>query len=220
VAGVLVCIVLVYLTQSRGALLAVGLVLVLLATTTGVLRVAGALSALTALVAVAVLLVPGLGGQLGGTAESVRDAATAQDESSSARSGLWAERLRDSDWVLGTGYGGYAERVGVSPGDDTDRARELLTIDNGWLKLLLEEGIPGVVVLALIIGLAVAAGLRARGGPDEALGLIAAAALVAIAFRGASADVFDIAPWNFLFWLIIGLALGARPGPGRAGAAR
>jgi O-antigen ligase len=118
--------------------------------------------------------------------------------------------LTPASVVFGSGYGGYAteDRLrGYAVDRPNQRRRALVrtTVDNGWLKLFLEEGLVG---LGLFVAVYAAALWRSFSARRTALGLATGALLVALGSRALSADVLDINPWNFVLWLLVGLALG------------
>ncbi|MDQ3435228.1 MAG: hypothetical protein M3481_11215 [Actinomycetota bacterium] len=121
--------------------------------------------------------------------------------------------------LFGAGYGGYAEPGRLSRFDlANQRARQRaqigVTVDNGWLKLFLEEGLLGLGLFLAIFVAALWRSFSARRSAERVLALTTGAVLVALGVRALSADVLDINPWNFLVWLLVGLAFTAASGEG------
>lgn len=136
------------------------------------------------------------------------------DISANHRTAAWADRMASTDGiglVLGTGFGGYqpslfAEQSGINI--DSDLAR-LATVDNAWLKLVLEAGFVGAGSMAALLVVATAAALmRSRGG-SNVVGIATGASLVAMIWRSASVDMLDQNPWNVILFMAIGLALAS-----------
>jgi uncharacterized membrane protein len=121
--------------------------------------------------------------------------------------------------LFGAGYGGYAEsgrlkRFDLANQKARQRALIGVTVDNGWLKLFLEEGLLGLGLFLAIFSAALWRSFSARRGAERVLALTTGAVLVALGVRALSADVLDINPWNFLIWLLVGLAFTAASGEG------
>ena len=120
--------------------------------------------------------------------------------------------------LFGSGYGDYevaqSRAFEVTDQEERRRARKALTVDNGWLKLFLEEGIIGLGLFLAIFAIALWRSFSARRGRQRVLALTTGAVLIALGVRALSADVLDINPWNFLVWLLVGLAFTAASGEG------
>ena len=144
---------------------------------------------------------------------SISDIWTGTDQSADFRVNLWARYLGENspvDYVLGKGFGGYAPELFAGAAFDSDTAAlRAATIDNAWLKMLLESGALGVASVAAIMVFAFVSGASARG-PARPMGITAAAMLVAILFRSLSVDALDISPWNGVLWVLIGACVVAR----------
>ncbi|MGI8804671.1 MAG: O-antigen ligase family protein [Thermoleophilaceae bacterium] len=118
------------------------------------------------------------------------------------------------DIVFGPGFGRYAERDDLSGFELGDRearrkAQIRATVDNGWLKLFLEEGLIGTGLFLAIFATALRRSFSARHTAYRALALTTGALLVAFGARALSTDVLDVNPWNFVLWLVVGLAFAA-----------
>jgi len=144
------------------------------------------------------------------TVASIGDLWHGTDKSAADRQELWSKNFAIRS-VSGLGYGGNAEVSNVDISDSVARAKaySAQTIDSSWLKLLVEEGLIGVGLFALIVMSAARRVLqRGRSGPSASpvaaiLGMVG----VAFFFRSLSVDMLDINPWNWVLWLLIGLAL-------------
>ncbi|WP_199424941.1 O-antigen ligase family protein [Actinotalea solisilvae] len=195
-----------FVTGSRGAILGlvVGLVVVVALLRP---RHAAAVTVVGALVGVVPVLtsdsvrrvIDSIGSILGG-----------RDASASFRSTLWREQLRVNDaWFFGNGFGGYVAGSPTTSGTTTG------TIDNAWLKLLLEAGLAGCVLLAGLVLSVVVPLLRARreGNDVTSVGrVLVTAGLAMVLWRSLSADLLDVNPWNAILWLMLGLGSSlARP---------
>jgi O-antigen ligase len=197
-------------TGSRGALLGypVGLLVI-------VVMSRGRVGFRIAAIGIAALVVALAASQFGSIGAgqvvgSLGDIVAGQDTSASSRVDVWSVRLHDfGGAVLGAGFGGYGASA-FSTGDVLGQRHQTylaLTVDNSWLKLLLEEGLFGVMLLGSVFGMTLASVARvAQDRERGAIAIGAAAMLAVIWFRSISADVFDINPWNGLMWMLVGLA--------------
>jgi hypothetical protein len=199
------------LAGSRAALLGlplVGLYLVAVRRSRAVLQ----LLAVGGLVTLAILTMsPGLRQSVAANLGSVIQIMNGEDASAMARLEVWAMRINGGgNVIIGAGYGGYSSVRASDMTQGTQRAAlyAATTVDNGWLKLGLEEGIVGIALLAGILtsGLRRAVGLGRRQG-SWAMGSIGGSVLVLLVFRAFSMDIFDINPWNFFIWLLVGILL-------------
>jgi O-antigen ligase len=216
IAGIAFSLLAIYsmsLASSRGAFLALPLVLCFL-------FIMGSRRALLVALALAVIavgvigpLIPSVQNSVATTFTSVENVATGNAVSSKARLTVWNQRLSNAgNFVLGTGYGGYAPGAKLNIGRTSERQQlyQQLTVDNGWLKLWLEEGIIGLLIFAGIIiyllNNSIQLGRNFTSGPIRLMGLMITGITVAMVFRSFSVDLFDISPWNFFIWLIFGLS--------------
>jgi hypothetical protein len=217
-----VCLGVVFMTSSRGAL--IGLVLLgfywfAIARRTGHYPLAVASGVVVALIALP-FLVPSVAPSINKAISSVPAIFHGSDDSAQARRLRWGDVLSSNpNFVTGVGYGGFgdapagADVLAVSGTQDSGS----LTVDNGWLKLLLEEGLVGVLLFAGIILAGVRSALGAmRSGSERVPAIIASSILLLMAFRGASVDSFDINPWNAFLWLALALSYPDAPGRARA----
>jgi hypothetical protein len=142
---------------------------------------------------------------------SVVQIAKGEDASATVRlAGWWARISHAGNLLIGAGYGGYGQVQGIDMTQATQRSTLYgsTTVDNGWLKLGLEEGILGVVLLAGIFAYALRRAVWLGRRQDTwALGAIGGSVLVALAFRALTVDILDINPWNFFIWLPVGVLL-------------
>ncbi len=210
VAMSLMAVYAMFLASSRGAFLALPLVF-LFYFVIGARR-AWLIAVTVAFIAVVVVdpLVPSVHTGMTTAITSVENVVAGNDVSSSARLTGWGHRLSHAgNIVLGAGYGGYAQgaNADASRTDERQQLYHQLTVDNGWLKLWLEEGIVGILIFAAIIGYLISNSIRSRMSPlGRLVGLMTAGVAVAMTFRAFSVDLFDINPWNSFIWLIFGLS--------------
>lgn len=202
----------VVLGASRGALLALVFVAAFWSAAGYGRRLFGLAAAAAAAVTLLLVAVPQFNSSIARTFASLHTVASGTDESAAARLTNWRERLsQPPEPTLGAGYGGYAPGIVFDSPQTATRAETAaqLTVDNGWLKLWLEEGFVGLTLFASVVALAIARCIRRlREDSHDYVALAAGSLLVALGFRGLSADVFDISPWSFVLWLLIGVAAG------------
>lgn len=175
----------ILLTSSRGAFLAVAVMVVLLAIRE---RRAGLLLMLAPPLVAVLLLMPGYAERLGNTATSAWLALTGQEVGEASVAGRLAEmeaaaRIFLDNPVSGSGFGSFQDFYqSVSARHDlklrsADRAAHSL-----YLETAAEQGLVGLAALATLLGLAFAATRRARkavrpGAPVQVMidGLLAGA---------------------------------------------
>lgn len=133
------------------------------------------------------------------------------DTSATARLDLWSNYIAsNNNWIMGAGFGSYAaEAVSAQSGLFVSaEAAGSATIDNGWLKLLLESGIVGLCSYLLVYVSCGIAAIRnrtaTRGGYFSSF---VAASLVACFWRSLSIDILDLNPWNAAFFLLFAASL-------------
>ena len=212
--GTLAAMVALLASSSRGAVLALIPVGAFVLYTVNVRRAASFLAIGLVAVAVIVASVPALEVSVRRSLDSIPGILGENDPSSTARLWNWKTRLEETraSPLWGAGYGGYAPGIdfsgeGVSTRDERLTIGRTLTVDNGALKLWLEEGLLGLMLFAAILGISLYRASRlARHPSTRVRGLIAGSVLAAAAFRGLSVDLFDISPWNYVIWLAVGLA--------------
>lgn len=193
---------------SRGGLVAVGLGLSLLFFAAGRRGIL-----LSFLAAVASLLVIQFAAsqELDRLVSSFAEIASGTDASSIQRSGIWLKRLGEAsggELFGGGGFGGYAPSLfGDQQGFlvDPDLARRA-TVDNSWLKTLLESGFTGVVGLALTLLFPMFGSIFRSTGDRRLWGIATGSVLIACIWRSLSADMIDQNPWNAIFFLAAGMA--------------
>jgi O-antigen ligase len=202
-----------FLASSRGAFLALPLVLLFFFMIGA--RRALLVAVVLAVVAVGVVdpLVPAARSSVATTFASVENVATGNAVSAKDRLTVWNQRLSNAgNFVLGTGYGGYAPGAKLAIGSPSEHQQLYghLTVDNGWLKLWLEEGILGLLVFAGVVAYLLHNSIILIRENTAAfmrlVGMMTAGVAVAMMFRSLSADMFDINPWNCFIWLTFGLS--------------
>lgn len=203
------CVVGLLLASSRGALLALPIAAAFLFVARqrrAVITLAG--SGLVVLL-VMLPLVPRLQQSVVTGLESVVAVVGGTDSSVTSRTQTWAERISSSQGgpLIGGGYGGYADIPAGAIARAEERAAlyQQLTVDNGWLKLLLEEGVIGLALLGSVVVGALYLSLRHAIRRRDAVAAVCGALIVAAVFRAFSVDVFDINPWNFALWTLVGV---------------
>ncbi len=196
---------------SRAPLLGlpfVGLYLIAVRRSRAVLQ----LLAVGGLVTIAILTMsPGLRESVAANLGSVIQIVNGDDASATARLEVWSTRINGAgNLLVGAGYGGYTSVGATDVTQATQRSAlyAAATVDNSWLKLGLEEGIVGIALLAGILTYALrrAVGLVRRQG-GWLVGSIGGSILVLMVFRAFSMDIFDINPWNFFMWVVVGILL-------------
>jgi len=211
------------LSGSRGALLTLPLlslylvavrrpwVILQLIGVVGLMTVGILTMSVTSPTAVTSPTVPALAPSVAANIGSVVQIAKGEDASATVRlAGWWARISHAGNLLIGAGYGGYGQVQGIDMTQATQRSTLYgsTTVDNGWLKLGLEEGILGVVLLAGIFAYALRRAVWLGRRQDTwALGAIGGSVLVALAFRALTVDILDINPWNFFIWLPVGVLL-------------
>lgn len=217
-SGVAMCAAFLLLSASRGAILAAPIVILFLIAI-GDRRTLTHFAVVSACALVIVLLIPPLRASAWTTIGSLGSVLTGDDVSIAARIDTWNRWMTsDTNLLIGSGYGGYAaaaQFAGIDISAARDRAElyRALTVDNSWLKLWLEQGLLGIIAFTpILVGAVVRCFRSARSHWSPATATIGAL-LVAIGFRAASVDFFDINPWNFILWLLIGLSFSAASVP-------
>jgi O-antigen ligase len=134
-----------------------------------------------------------------------------QDQSMQHRLAVWTRYQEEAGRspIFGQGFGGYNQTAlrGSEFNVSVDAARQA-TVDNSWLKLLLETGIIGVTFAALVALCFGTALIRAAttGAPRPVVAGVGAAMAI-IAWRSVSTDVLDINPYDMIVPLLIAAAL-------------
>lgn len=194
-------------TSSRGAILAMPVVIAFTVLAgRGDMR-SGVVVIGVTLAALVLGLVAFSGARTG--VSSIYDLLSGQDQGALVRLDVWGQRLETTGVpLLGTGYGAF---IGTGPGPFDLANRQaiyaLTTVDNGWLKLIFEEGVVGTSLFALVLLTALMRAWRLAREPNtRSLGIVLGGSLLAISLRALSADIFDINPWNMVIWLVVGLS--------------
>ena len=133
-----------------------------------------------------------------------------QDQSIQHRLAVWTKYQEGGlSPIFGQGFGGYNQTALGGSGFDVsaDAARQA-TVDNSWLKLLLETGVIGVTFAALVVLCCGTALIRAvsTGAPRPVVAGVGAAITIVL-WRSASTDALDINPYNMIVPLLIAAAL-------------
>ena len=136
-----------------------------------------------------------------------------QDRSMEMRYETWEKELeRVEDEPLGRGLG----TVGRASGFSRD---EKVTTDNSFLKVLVEQGYPGLALLLLALLTTIVVLVRSIGRSrraDRALGVAALSAFVSFAALMATIEAIE-QPGKVLAWTFLGIAIAAvRPLDGAA----
>jgi hypothetical protein len=150
--------------------------------------------------------------------QSFAEIVSGTDASAAQRSGVWLTRLESAEggsWILGNGFGGYALDIFANQrGLDIDHTlARRATVDNSWLKILLESGLVGVLGMALTMLSPMFSALKKSTGDRRLWGIASGAVLVALLWRSVSVDMLDQNPWNAILFLTIGLAAAAASPP-------
>jgi O-antigen ligase len=206
------CIGVIFLSTSRGALIALPVGLGLLLLSAGARTIAYFVGSFF-VVAVLALSTPTVGLMAEKTVGSLASIVSGTDLSATARQSTWKARLESAgNPIIGTGYGGYAHLTedDIRSNERSELAREI-TVDNSWLKLWLESGTLGVVLLLAIFGVTQKETLGLAAKTPRGLVAALVSALLAVLFvRAMTTDVLDINPWNFVLWLLIGVGFSVR----------
>ena len=177
------------------------------------LAVVGGMAGATALLAAGAVLAsaasPVLEDRLGGLIRPW------SDSSMQMRYDTWESELqRVADHPFGLGLGTVGRAGGIYRADK-------LTTDSSYLKVLVEQGYPGLglLLLALLSTIALLARRIARSRrADRALGVAALSAFVAFAVLMATGETIE-QPGKVLAWAFLGIAIAAVRPVGGAGAA-
>jgi hypothetical protein len=198
----------IILSGSRGGLVAVGLGLAVL-----LWRAGGRARVGLATMVVATLFLRSLihWTPLTRVVGSLSDITGGTDSSATQRASVWKERLHEVvHWASGDGFGTYngssfANQSGLRIAKEAAR---LATVDNSWLKLLLECGVIGITIMLLIFARVL--WITRRYDSGDICGRLTAAAMsalvVMIFWRSLSIDTLDINPWNGIIWLVFGVS--------------
>ena len=133
------------------------------------------------------------------------------DESMQIRFDTWERHLeRVPDHPLGRGLG----TVGDASGDTRE---ELVTTDNGYLKVLVEQGVPGLALfLVFVVGICIVIGLRLRRADAvrAAVGIAALSGAIALLAMTTIGEYTE-QPGKAVMWLLLGIALAQAFAPAR-----
>ena len=206
------CLAVVFMTSSRGAFIGIALVgfyWFAIARRTGHYPMAIAAGLLVAVIAVP-FFAPSVAPTIDKAISSTGDIFRGSDDSAQARRLRWDDVLASNpNLVTGVGYGGYGDAaagVDVLDVSGTENGTAL-TIDNSWLKLLIEEGVIGVLLFAAVMVAGIRSALTAmRQATTRITAIVASSILLLLAFQGISVDSFDINPWNAFLWLALALS--------------
>ncbi|MCW2544145.1 MAG: hypothetical protein JWM40_1697 [Frankiales bacterium] len=171
-----------------------------------------------AAVVVLITITPRVGTFVKVTGNSLSGIVNGTDTSSEARQQLWQENLALITFQ-GRGYGGSGSadsgRIDITDSSARSAAKSAQTVDSGWLKLVVEEGVIGLLLLAGIVFLTSRRLWRMTKmvGHTQASVVAVGAVYAAYLFRSLSVDILDINPWNWLVWLLVGLSLSLEHQP-------
>ncbi len=225
--GALVGVVALLMTLSRGGLISMGVALVVLAVYGGRYRVKVLVSLL--LIATAAVLYFGLVVDADSRERVTSFGTGAREENDTGRPDIWkvgVEAFRDKP-VLGAGFGNYIHEAPLHLFDAGYVRRSDLIIvtplpaHNMYLHVLVESGLVGFALFAVILTLPLVAGVKAvrrfEAAGDrrmELLGRVYVAGTVGLL----AADFFLSGQYDRILWLLLGLgpallALSERPAP-------
>lgn len=172
----------VFLSGSRGNLLvAIAALCLLLTMTRSLWRLAFTLVLLAALAGVVLPRFPALAGHATQRVEALLD----EDRSLSSRTSGRSELVRaglaifaDHPWGVGTGgfAAAWARRTALEGSSGFHRGREF-PAHSAWLKTLVENGVPGFLLLAAYVVSFAVAGVRRRAPRAISLGVLATVCL-------------------------------------------
>ncbi|NAZ83893.1 hypothetical protein GTR02_18950 [Kineococcus sp. R8] len=209
-ATLVVVLLALVLTSVRSVLFALP-VLLLMVALLGLLPV-GRVQALLAAAGVTLAMVVGIGSlglsATGSTASRYQLSSLGQDQSLLDRAQLLPEFLRAAANPVGTGPGSAGAAQSLTAGG------KAVGIDNGYLSLLQEGGVLRLGLFVVVLGLALAAAVRAaRRDPKDAGALFSITVLVFYGILEASSDVVS-GTGAFFFWICVGASF-AREGAHR-----
>lgn len=209
---------------SRGGLVAVALGLIVLCLAAGK---RGAVLGIAAVGAALLIVQFAASKELDRLVESFAEIISGTDASAAQRSGVWVTRLQgpDGGLALGSGFGGYDPSLFANQrGLDIDPvAAKQATVDNSWLKIMLESGLLGASGMAITMLQPMLGSLFKSSGQRRLWGIASGSVIVAILWRSVSVDMLDQNPWNAIVFLAAGMAaasfrkdaptVGAKSGP-------
>jgi hypothetical protein len=144
-------------------------------------------------------------------AVSITNIFDGSDVSANNRTELWQyalSRLGELQAFFGNGFG--ARNPSLFVGQDslfTDSALlKFSTLDNSWLKALLEMGAFSVASLSALFLLSFKNNLASRKN-NPTFDALPITVLIYFILRSLSVDAFDINPWNSVIWIILGTML-------------
>ncbi|MDQ0731138.1 O-antigen ligase family protein [Arthrobacter sp. B1I2] len=198
----------IVLTGSRGGLVAVAIGVVVLFFFAGKRGVALGITVLG--LAIVAYVITG-SRELDRLLQSFIEIVSGVDASATQRSNVWLTRLQSTqngNMFIGTGFGGYApELFAGQHGLDVDPASaRRATVDNSWLKILLESGVLGMFAMALTMLAPMCSALWKSTGDRRLWGIAAGAVIAALIWRSISVDMLDQNPWNAFVFIALGLA--------------
>lgn len=203
--AVAISVMVVVFSGSRGGLLALPIGFFVYALIVGTRGIAALLA--TAAIG-AYLAVSFRWDSLNNLVSTLTGALDGHDQSLVQRFAVWsAHPVEGFQYLVGSGFGGYDAGAFSGSGFDiaSDSARSA-TVDNAWLKLLLEGGAIAVCAFLAIFVVAFAAVVRGRRGErtNRVLAAGVGAALTILLWRSISTDALDINPFNFILPMVVG----------------
>lgn len=205
----------IVLTGSRGGLVAVALGVIVLFTAAGKRGIAIG----TTVMSFAIIAYVLTGSQeLDRLLQSFVEIISGTDASAAQRNSVWVSRLQTTEngnLFIGSGFGGYApELFAGQHGLDVDpAAARQATVDNSWIKILLESGVLGVFAMALTMFAPMCSSLCKSKGDRRLWGIAAGSVVIALIWRSFSVDMLDQNPWNAFVFLALGLAAASTAPP-------
>ncbi|MFC4395226.1 O-antigen ligase family protein [Arthrobacter sedimenti] len=198
----------IVLTGSRGGLVAVALGVIILFLAAGKRGIAIGMSVVS--LAVIAYVITG-SRELDRLLESFVEIVSGTDASAVQRSGVWVSRLQTTEngnVIIGSGFGGYApELFAGQHGLDVDPANaRQATVDNSWIKILLESGVLGVLGMAVTMLPPMCSALWKSKSDRRLWGIASGAVIAALLWRSLSVDMLDQNPWNAFVFLAVGFA--------------
>lgn len=195
---------------SRGGLVAVALGLIVLCLAAGK---RGAVLGITAVGAAVLVVQFAASKELDRLVESFAEIISGTDASAAQRSGVWVTRLQgpDGGLALGSGFGGYDPSLFADQRslDIDPAAARQATVDNSWLKIMLESGLLGATGMAITMLQPMLGALFKSSGEQRLWGIACGSVIMAILWRSVSVDMLDQNPWNAIVFLATGMAASA-----------
>jgi O-antigen ligase len=130
------------------------------------------------------------------------------------RIATWKEVQEDRrPSLFGYGFGGTKKRTQVTPEYKKNRGyeyRTYKTVDNGYIKILIESGLVGLLIFLLIFVFAFKTMFtlynhKKISERDKSLIYAIFCIMVGFTFRNLTGDLFEAFPFNFYTWTFLGI---------------